>query len=344
MPADGPAADSDRANPGPLDCCLRQGSWVQLLIARLAVLLAAAVLVSCTGAGGAAPSPTALAAPLSGLIHIGLAHWNLTAGYGAGWVGDNEDGSVVRVDARTGATRRYVIGDPKAARRLPTAVLSAFGSVWATRNDTRAVVRLDPDSGKTLATIPVGILPENLGSGEGSVWVDSYEDTRLVRIDPTTNRVAGSFDTVGGAEGVTAFAGSAWIVGNSAGALVRLDLASGLITARIPVAPAPEGLVAAFGSLWVASQRFASVTRIDPVTNSVIATLHLAANQTPLGLATDGHYIYAGGVSRIDPATNQIAGSLLVPDAFGGVAYGDGVLWVTTINGVYRVLPDGLRP
>lgn len=81
------------------------------------------------GAGGAAPSPTALAAPLSGLIHIGLAHWNLTAGYGAGWVGDNEDGSVVQVDARTGATRRYLIGDPKAARRLPTAVLSAFGSV-----------------------------------------------------------------------------------------------------------------------------------------------------------------------------------------------------------------------
>ena len=104
------------------------------------------------------------------------------------------------------------------------------------------------------------------------------------------------------------------------------------------------GLVAAFGSLWVASQRFASVTRVDPVTNSVIAILHLAADQTPLGLATDGHYIYAGGVSRIDPATNQIAGSLLVPDAFGGVAYGDGVLWVTTINGVYRVLPDGLRP
>ncbi len=208
MPADGPAADSDRANPGPLDCCLRQGSWVQLLIARLAAILAAVVLVSCTGAGGAAPSPTALAAPLSGLIHIGLAHWNLTAGYGAGWVGDNVDGSVVRVDARTGATRRYVIGDPKAARRLPTAVLSAFGSVWATKNDTRAVVRLDPDTGKTLATIPVGILPENLGSGEGSIWVDSYEDTRLVRIDPTTNRVAGSFDIVGGAEGVTAFAAS----------------------------------------------------------------------------------------------------------------------------------------
>src|SRR5438128_11805850 len=98
----------------------------------MAALLAAVVLVSCMGAGGAAPSPTALAAPLSGLIHLGLAHWNLTAGYGAGWVGDNVDGTVVRVDARTGGTRRYLIGDPNAPRRVPTAVLAASGSDCAT--------------------------------------------------------------------------------------------------------------------------------------------------------------------------------------------------------------------
>ena len=112
-----------------------------------------------------------------------------------------------------------------------------------------------------------------------------------------------------------------------------------MIPRKLKVPQGAAGIVLLDGAIWVASEGFSALTKIDPASGTIVSTTHLSMTQQVYGLATDGRYLYSGGVVRFDPRTNSVAGTVDVPGAFGGgIAYADGAVWVQGSGGVFRVL------
>jgi YVTN family beta-propeller protein len=123
---------------------------------------------------------------------------------------------IVRVDPATN----------QKADTIPTAADGALaaggGSVWHASSVTQSIHRLDSRSGRTLAQIPVGVVPKYLSAADGSLWVGS-DSGRVTRIDLATNKVTGTFQVSGRAPAVTAGLGAVWIVDTAHAALLRVQ-------------------------------------------------------------------------------------------------------------------------
>src|SRR5262245_16566890 len=105
-------------------------------------------------------------------------------GYGAAWIALGAPANaVLRIDARSGRTRRIPVG------RFTVGVAVGFGSVWVAEREDDTVRRIDPVTGRTRRVIAVGHVPAEVAVGQGSVWVASQCAGTVSRIDPTTNRV-----------------------------------------------------------------------------------------------------------------------------------------------------------
>src|SRR5262249_51648304 len=95
----------------------------------------------------------------------------VTFGYGAAWIALGAPANaLLRIDARTGRTRRIPVG------RFTDAVAVGFGSVWVAEKEDDTVRRIDPATGRTRRVIAVGHLPFEVAVGQGSVWVTSECD------------------------------------------------------------------------------------------------------------------------------------------------------------------------
>jgi YVTN family beta-propeller protein len=102
------------------------------------------------------------------------------------------------------------------------ALAAGGGSIWQASSVTQSIHRLDPRSGRTLAEIPLGVVPKHLTAGDGSLWVGS-DSGRVTRIDMATNTVTGTFQVGGRAPAVTMGLGSVWIVDTAQAALLRVQ-------------------------------------------------------------------------------------------------------------------------
>jgi YVTN family beta-propeller protein len=109
---------------------------------------------------------------------------DVTFGYGAAWIALGAPANaVLRIDARSGRTRRIPVG------RFSVGVAAGFGSVWVAEREDDTVRRIDPVTGRTRRVIAVGHVPAEVAVGQGSVWVASQCAGTVSRIDPATNRV-----------------------------------------------------------------------------------------------------------------------------------------------------------
>ena len=105
-------------------------------------------------------------------------------GYGAAWIALGAPANaVLRIDARTGRTRRISVG------RFSVGVAVGFRSVWVAEREDDTVRRIDPVTSRTRRVIAVGHVPAEVTVGQGSVWVASQCAGTVSRIDPATNRV-----------------------------------------------------------------------------------------------------------------------------------------------------------
>jgi streptogramin lyase len=201
-------------------------------MAWLGTTAAAAVIGTLTACAGVAPARTALTSEQLASIEPGRNPTQVALGAGSAWVGNSGDGTLSQVDVATNRlVRTIAVGSTSVLRArgcapgtvhsapdgsysvrncdLPSAVVFAQGSLWVTRDDQQALLRLDPATGRTLATIALGVRPFLMAAGMGSMWVTDYEHSALVRVDLATNAVAHTFrDLTGGPSGVAAGAGA----------------------------------------------------------------------------------------------------------------------------------------
>jgi DNA-binding SARP family transcriptional activator/ABC-type branched-subunit amino acid transport system substrate-binding protein/DNA-binding beta-propeller fold protein YncE len=256
---------------------------------------------------------------------------------GGAAVGPFATGSVVRLDATTGAVKDRV---PVGLAPGPIAV--GAGAVWALDLDAETVTEVR--SGHTVATFALGAPLIDVAAGnELFVGTGTFASGTQIagpvvgaveRVAPATRTVRAK--TVVPREATVdrppdrqlAFAGGALLSIAADGSVVRIrdDLVDGHLRGIVARSIASGG-----AGVWVV-QDDGTVARLDPGQLAVTARTHPAA--TSLGsLAVGAHEVWAGapadGVVWRIPATDPLqAQPIKLQSGVGAIAISDGAVWV----------------
>jgi virginiamycin B lyase len=204
--------------------------------------------------------------------------------------------TLVRVDPKTNKILDPMAGSDMQLKQPCSGVIAAFGSLWIPNCGTQSLMRVDPKTGKVTSTLRIGTADVSMGlaATADSVWMFTDSKTTLSRIDPTENKVVNELRLPASCNSMTFGEASLWVTCPSETRLLRINPLTNLVEKRIEVSAGARAIAFGATSVWVLCEKEGKVDRIDPKTNKVIKTIDLA-----------------------------------VPNAGGGLAFGDGFVWVT---------------
>lgn len=197
-----------------------------------------------------------------------------------------------RIDTKTNKA-----GEPIAGLKQPCGgMVSAFGSLWVPTCGDGALQRIDPKTFKVTATVASGAadIRGSIAASTDSIWLLTDSKETLSRIDPEQNVVVGEIRLPAGCSGLTFAESAIWLACPEQNKVLKINPATNVVDKRIEVAGKPLSIAAGEGSIWILCGKEGKVDRIDPKTDKVTKSIEL-----------------------------------LVPNAEGAVAYGEGFLWVT---------------
>jgi virginiamycin B lyase len=240
------------------------------------------------------------------------------------------------LDAATGVTRpcAEIAAGPCGAMEF------AFGSIWTATCDSPGIARIDPKtSAVSLIPVsePISDSEISIGASGDAIWVPAGLVAQvLVKIDPTTNAVVASYPVAIGSRAVRAGFGSIWVTNPVADTLTRLDPANGSTIATILTGDHPKFLAVGERGVWVLNGGGATVAHVDPATNRVIATISVGPPVIGDIVVGEGSVWVRTGLAadtmlvRIDPTTDRIVQRFGPGVGGGGVAVGDGAVWISS--------------
>jgi DNA-binding beta-propeller fold protein YncE len=228
----------------------------RLLLAGAALALAVAAVIAALVLDSrdsdsddlAGAEQTPVADVLGSPVRVGDSPSAMAASPGAVWVANTGDGTVSRIDARSGKP----VGTPIEVGEDPGAVAVGAGSVWVANFGDGTVTRIDARAGRPVGEpIPVGRGPTDLAVGRGRIWVATELD-RVVKINPRTGRVAGP-PIIVKSGGALALGGDVlWVADQLDGTIRAVDTRTGEILGDpIPIGNDPVDLAADPNQLWV---------------------------------------------------------------------------------------------
>jgi YVTN family beta-propeller protein len=268
--------------------------------------------------------------------------------------------SVVRIDPQTD----QVIGKPIPAPVPEEAELLAIAvdkdGLWVSivgggdidrRSGIDSIVRIDPETGETLAAIPVPRGPMSMALTPGMLWVVNFglsADT-VSRIDTKTNQLLDEPVTTGYAPySMDVGDGSLWVINHDDGTLTRIDAETSQVIANIQLPAEPHRVAFGEGAVWVGNWHDFSVSRIDPQTDQVVGepipigyhTGNIAAGDGNVWVTSDyrgvqafpapfqGHTV----LIRIDPETDKVVETISLGSYPVDVEATEGAVWVSIQN------------
>lgn len=230
-------------------------------------------------------------------VSIGDRPWGVAVGEGAVWVGDEENGTVARVDPATNT----VVWRVMLSGASPVGVAAGAGSVWAADNAGDEVWRLDPATGAVLGVAHVGDRHEFVGFGEGAVWVSS-EDGTVGKLDPATGAVTKLIDAGSDADFLGFSPGAVWVTNYRSDTLWRIDPATGAVAAQLSIGTGAQGVAFDGSSLWVAMYNLGEVRRVDATTGRVLRRVRVGTKPRGVIAAAGSVWVAnstSGTLSRI---------------------------------------------
>ncbi len=192
------------------------------------------------------------------------AEGGIAAGGDSVWMITDAQGSLARIDPKSGQVRQTVT--VAAGSYNP---LYRDGVVWVTGHDSGVVTAVDATGGKVLTTVPVGDGPRFLTAGARAVWVLLQGTGEVVRIDARTRqvtaRIAAGLKGNGG--DISFGAGHVWPTLMSA-PLTRIEVGGNRIE-RQWVGPGGDSLAWAFGAIWLTDYKAGTIARYPAETVTV---------------------------------------------------------------------------
>ena len=219
-------------------------------------------------------------------------------GFGAVWVANCEDGSVVRIDtatARVAATIPTGLADSSGE----LSIAAGAGSIWVVSDVAGVLSRIDPVTNAVVAKIAVAPNSYAAACGFDSVWVTNTGGPRAT----------------------------------GPGSLQRIDPATNAVVAAIPVGPSPRFLAVGAGAIWTLNQGDGSVSRVDPATNRVVATIDAGVPGSGGDICVGAGRVWVRATNvllqAIDPATNQVVEVCGPAAGSGAVCVAGDFVWVS---------------
>ncbi|HXJ64223.1 MAG TPA: ABC transporter substrate-binding protein, partial [Actinomycetota bacterium] len=333
-------AAADAAGPG--DAPRRRG-WVRrhrLLAASIAVVVVAAAvavpLVLGGGSGGLASLPPnsigridPATGHIVGAIGLDLAPGAVTAGDGAVWVANPNDGRITRIDPATGDVAGTI-----AVPGAPSSIAASGGLVWVADETGPSVNRVSPQTDAVVgAPTTVGNGPASVAVGFGSVWVANRLDGSVTRLDEHDGTVQRTIEVGESPTAIAMGAGGVWVADAGGDRVFEISAATNAPEQSVPVGSDPEALAVGAGGVWVANAQSGTVSRIDPETAGVAETIPVG--QGPSSIAITGSTVWVtnrfdGTVSRIDGSAGASRQPETVPTQSSpvGSAVVGGQVWV----------------
>lgn len=199
------------------------------------------------------------------------------------------------------------------------------------------VGRIDPGSGDITAALDSGSQPTAVAGGEGAIWVTSEDSQTVTRLDPETGQGGPTVATQGSASGVVVDEdGTVWVLNQFQATVVRLNPQGTSIADSIGLESGTKDIAVGEEAVWVINEGQRALIRIDPhdpQTNIPTPVLGAESFQhAPGGVATGDGFVWvvAGPtVLKIDPRTGEVTGEATTRFVGREIAFGEGYVWVT---------------
>ena len=326
-----------------------------VLFAAAAVSVTAATAVVVADRGDPAPHTRSAIAgdlvvaldPATGRIAerhaVGATPTVVSIGAGAAWTVDADDGTISRVDLRTGDTRVVRTGT------VPVDIAADADGAWTVTSTQEygpaspsALLRLDPASGGVLenATLPrmgppLRSAPQLVALSGGAVWAIE-QSGRLIRVEPRS----GAMRALPRLRAIRVAAGDGqlWVLAQrppdepAAPNLLRIDPGSGRVAARAAVPSDSLGTIAVgAGAVWATDALAGGVWRVDPRGLASARIIPVGPGVDSVAAGADEVWTassMAGTVVRIDPEAGRADPPISVGSTPRAVALGAGRVWV----------------
>jgi hypothetical protein len=259
--------------------------------------------------------------------------WLFFASGGPGTVYFPAPEKLEKIDAKSNKP-----GDPVAGLKKPCGgMVSAFGSLWLPTCGDGSLQRLDPKTLKITATVPAGTgtVTGTIAASADSVWLLTDDKATLSRIDPDANAVAAEFRLPAGCQSLIFAETALWIACPGMNKVLKVNPETNIVDKRVEVSAGPFALAAGQGSIWVLCGKEGKVDRIDPKTDKVTKTIDLAAPAAEGGIAFGEGYLWVTmtgfPLTRIDVATETVAQQFW-GEGGGAIQTSAGAIWLSNRN------------
>lgn len=275
----------------------------------------------------------------------------LTAGAGYVWAANELDGTVTRIDPRTGGDLTIEVGGD------PVKLTFGGGSVWVSDGTGRTVTQVNPDDARIVQRIEVGGGPRGVAVGGGALWVATALDGAVQRVDLAKGRVTQHIPVASTPTDLAFGAGGLWVASETGGTVLRIEPDSGRVLDSVNVGNGPASIAIGAGAVWVANRQDNTLTRIDPATATVTGTVPVGRG--PVAVAVGAGVVWTanaddGTISRVDAATRRATDQIEVGSTPAALLPVGDDIWVSGLpsrashrGGTLRVrllrLPDGCR-
>lgn len=362
-----PARGDTRIDPGPggppARTSIKAPRRLAWLVAAGAIVVAAAVGLEISRHDTAAearvlPLPANAVAALDAedlrtrqVARIGGRPAGLAIGSGAAWVGSPENETIVRVDLRTDAVRRFGVD------LAPGAIAVGAGGIWVVDESRKRLARLDaanPTVARDIA-VPVfeGLDPIRgvVVAGRAAWYAQSTTPTvhrvGAIRNAPTaTIRLAApdavvdeSGNAAIGSDGESIWASYELTAGYAVGAgggepvayVAGIDPDAGAVTSRTRLPGTPTAIAVGEGGVWVAVQDDDRVWRLDERTGVTEREIEVAGGPVSIAAGEGAVWVVTARTDdlvRIDPQTARVTRRVDLGARPVAIATGAGAVWV----------------
>jgi streptogramin lyase len=325
----------------------RRGLALALVVAALAVAGAA---IAVAVQSGSAPAPAAAGS----VVRIDPASGSVTARYRLSahpaavaigpqiWVADYRQGTLWRIDPRTGAESSIpAVGNPRGIAIIDgRAFVGSDGGSGDPLGGN--VTRYDALTGARIDSVDVS--PCSVAAGAGVVYASGCPNVHRISTGPGKLKVVHEtripLPAPPTAEhfrnalfGMVVGEGAVWVIGDALDPrLFKIAPASGRLLGTFALPIMPQRIAAGEGAIWITDAVHDVLVKIDPASGRVLQ--RIATGRGADGVAVGAGSVWvatgiAGEVERIDPVSGRIVERIDVGPGLREIAAGTGGVWVT---------------
>lgn len=273
--------------------------------AGAAALLAAALVVGCSGEGPATTRPAQLEAET---FTVGGSPWGVVADGDGVWVSDAAGGRVVRLaaDGRVLQERAVPAADLRAA-----GLVLVRGSLWVAQL-SGAVTVLPADGGAARSAAGAGEAAD-VAVGPDSAWLPGHgPEGALAQLDARSLRTMRRVELPESPFQVELDRDELWVAGLDR-RVFRLDARTGVVRDTVDAGPAPRGLAVTADAVWVSVRDAGELVRVDRADPA--RTRPVVVGGQPWPVAADEREVWGGAAGRRGGARRR---GVAAGDAPGG--------------------------